>query len=242
MVIFSWQEKWHNPTENKLNKLFMNMFMLISLSDAYTTTNPDIDLSPIDLLRKIREGTASPLGTRKTVSELKSLLPYGYVRTVENMYDIRPPTPLEICLQIKTMLHEPWYLYTTDSDIVPYILANDMGDYISPVELYDDETGDVSTLFAQPVDKVLDGDIIYTIFDSLPYINATNKNELISMYPNIATHIENAFAPGADVISIIENALKVPHSGIISLGEEIALVVSIYRIKCRTGANIILYS
>lgn len=251
MVIESWYEHWRVPQDrdrNNLAGLFMNMFLLTSIADAVQTWNPDDDFDNLpkeEQIRLIRAGEASPLGTRRTAEEIEAILtsrPRRYPNTIEAMFDIRTPTPLEICLQLLTMLPDTWSIYSTNNLDVPYILSNEKGDFVSPVEIYDEETDDVEILFSTPVEKIVDGTVIYEIYDELWYRNADSKEDLKEMYPDIANYIERAFQPGAPVVQIIKEAKDSGAYDLAGLGEEVPLITSIMRIKSRNGADSILHS
>jgi len=249
MVVFSWQERWHIPKENERRQmagLFMNMFILTSIADSVQIYNPDNDVSSLpehERMMLLRSGEATPLGTTKTPDELDVILQTKiYPNTIEKMYDIRIPTIVEICLQLLSMLPPGWSMYGTNDSDVPYILSNDMGDFISPVEIYDEENDETEVLYATPQDKVIDGNIMNDVYDGLLQTNAESKEELQILYPSASEYIERAFKPGSSVLSIINEGKNTGIYDLAAIGDDVSLITSIMKIKTRFGANRILYA
>lgn len=245
MVLYSWQEYWHIPHEKErsnLAGLAMNIFLLTSLADAVQGWNPDNpindpDVSSEEALEKIRSGDVTPLGTRMTVDEIEKIITSKkYPNTVEKMFDVRDPTAVEICLQLIAMLPPRWKIYSTGNIEVPYILSNDVGDYISPVEVYDPDTEDVQILFAVPQKEVTDASaLIDEIYSHLKHLDANTQEELKLLYPLSSDYIDRAFKPGAPVASVISEAVSTGEFA--SLGDEVPLITSILRIKSISGAS-----
>lgn len=247
MVIYSWQEYWHIPQDqgkNNLAGLAMNIFLLTSMADSIQSWDPDsqiYNLHSDERLRAIRAGEATPLGTTNTPEEIETiLLSKKYPNTIESTNAIRIPTPFEICLQLLPMMSTEWKMYNTYDPDVPYVLCNNTGDVLSPVEIFDSDTEEMQILRALPVKRVSDVSIIDELYQSFSYRKVNTKEELIGLYPNTIDHIERAFKPGAPVLSIIKEARDSGIEDLAVLGSEVVLITSILRIKSRLGINRIL--